>query len=478
MNKKVLFVTVLSVFALFSGFTVPKVAGQASVQARVIVEALNVRATPGLNGAVLGVFSQDMQLNVTGREDVANNGGIWVFATPRDGGLSGWVLAEYLAFPFGFDLNALPLMDAGSASVSPLSGETPQPAAPTGSPVGVTGGLVNLRTGPSLTASVLQVLPARSQVTLTGRDANSAWFEVQAGAQSGWVFAALVRVTGDISTLPVIETPVAASPATGIQNPTLSSRTVVSGIGTRTRQIYLQGQRLGNRRDVFSKVGDSITAWRYFLYPVGVGGLQLHDYAYLQPTVDFYLQTPARDHNSFANSSLAMREGWTSSDVLNPANSPVGICAWGETPLACEYRLSKPAVALIMIGTNDLFATDSAFYQSNLETIVQISLDMGVIPVLSTLPDFVLNGAPYGRVYEFNSIIRATAGKFGVPLWDYWAAMQSLPNYGMGGDGLHPSIPFTTETGIFAADYLQYGFNLRNLTALMVLDTLRKNVLY
>jgi hypothetical protein len=122
---------------------------------------------------------------------------------------------------------------------------------------------------------------------------------------------------------------------------------------------------------------------------------------------------------------------------------------------------------------------DSATYRANLDTIVQTSIDMGVIPVLSTIPENLWAPELSPRIAEFNGIIAGVASAHGVPLWNYWRAMEDLPNKGMSTDGYHPSVdPATGETAVFTADGLQYGFTMRNLTALMVLDAVWRGALY
>lgn len=250
-------------------------------------------------------------------------------------------------------------------------------------------------------------------------------------------------------------------------------------VGNRAQQIFRVGQDLGNRADVFSKVGDSITAVPQFLWQIGVGGLHLHDYADLQPVVEFYLQTPARDHNSFANTSLAAQPGWSSFELLNPDLAPGDLCEPGESPLVCEYRVVKPAVALIMIGTNDVMrGVDLGSYRQNLNVIVQTSIDMGVIPVLSTIPDNLSNPDFEGRVHEFNSVIISVARNYGIPLWNYWAALQNIPNRGLSGDGVHPSVDPSGEAAILSPEAVNgYGYTQRNLTALQVLNAIWQAVL-
>jgi len=279
---------------------------------------------------------------------------------------------------------------------------------------------------------------------------------------------------------------VSLPPANTGANPPMSNNSsmgstlpgVVPVVGGAARDIYLRGLELGNNSGVFSKVGDSITASPLFLNPVGSGGVQLYDYAYLQDVITFFSQVPARDHFSFANSSLAARGGWTTFDVLNPERATAGVCRPGETPLACEYRTIRPSIALIMFGTNDATWVNSVDFRRNMQQIVEISIGAGVIPVLSTIPD-QLAGIGMNRVGEFNDIIIEVASLYGVPLWNYWLALQDLPNRGLGSDNIHPSYdPYTQETAIFSADGLRYGYNMRNLTALMVLDAVWRGAMY
>jgi hypothetical protein len=113
-----------------------------------------------------------------------------------------------------------------------------------------------------------------------------------------------------------------------------------------------------------------------------------------------------------------------------------------------------------------------------LRQIVEISINMGVIPVLSTLPPKNIDAEQERRVTAWNEVIRAVSIQYDVPLWDYYSTMKPLPNRGMSTDGLHPSVPPDGATGRFTAENLQYGFTVRNLNALQVLDALWKAVMY
>jgi len=239
-------------------------------------------------------------------------------------------------------------------------------------------------------------------------------------------------------------------------------------VAGRAYQLAYRGRRYGNRLDVFSKIGDSITAWDYSLTPIGAGGLRLGNFGNLQRTVSFF----TRDANSFAAISFAAHDAWTSYDLLNPALAKQGACAKGETPVQCELRASRPGVALIMIGTNDLEYNNPAAFRANLDQIVTLVEHQGVIPVLSTIPHRRDKPGLDGRVYDYNVAIVQVALAHAAPLWNYWLAVEGLPANGVSIDGVHPSLPGDHNTAIFDAEHLQAGWTMRNLTALQVLDAL------
>ncbi|PJF41852.1 MAG: hypothetical protein CUN55_11190 [Phototrophicales bacterium] len=427
-------------------------------------DVANFRAGPELTYSIITTLDAGTTVLVDGRR----SDNLWLRVNYN--GQQGWIFAGLLDVQG--NIESLPIVE--SATIGATTNTSANPEARDATRV-----VANFRTGPSTAYSIIATLPANTPLVLMGRNAESTWVQVSVDGQTGWIFASLITTLQPIRELPIQEAPpltvnnVSVPASVGNSAPT----GIISGIGARATQIFRAGQTLGNRADVFSKVGDSISTNPLFLYPVGVGGLVLDAYAYLQPTVEYFSKTPARTHNSFANESLAVRSGWTSGDVLAVGNGASGICLADESPLVCEYRVTKPAVALIMLGTNDVLrGIDSATYRANMQAIITTSINMGVIPVISTLPDN-LNGQGQ-RVLEFNAILRSLAVANGIPLWDYWAALQGLPSSGISSDGYHPSFdPATGQTGVFTPQYMQYGYNVRNYTALVVLDTLRRQVL-
>ena len=148
----------------------------------------------------------------------------------------------------------------------------------------------------------------------------------------------------------------------------------------------------------------------------------------------------------------------------------------GEAPLACEYRLVQPAVALIMLGTNDVPYTPDDEFDADMRRVIEFSLERGTLPVVSSLPPLFRTGLE-GRAEQLNAILFRLAQEYQIPFWDFWASLQGLPNEGMAGDGVHPSWAPAGHNADFTPEYLQYGMVVRNLTALYVLDAVWRQVI-
>lgn len=272
--------------------------------------------------------------------------------------------------------------------------------------------------------------------------------------------------------------------------------TISEGMKASLRNIFTTGQTNGHRSDVFIKAGDSITATGGFLVDVGCPSDPPNTFAGQSAIVDFFKRTTVGTSsawcgvsNSFTKDSRAAAGNWRTNALLSVATGDPGVrvgCTNGENQLACEVRQSKPAFALVMIGTNDVDAlavgsitlTD---YKNQITTIVNQLQQSGVIPVLSTLPPRLdQNGSLQDEVNQLNQAIIEVAQTKNIPLWNYWRALQELGsanNYGMDPDGIHPN----TYRGDLAATMdslgLKYGYNVRNFTALQVLSKLKSIVI-
>ncbi|MEK7312455.1 MAG: SH3 domain-containing protein, partial [Chloroflexota bacterium] len=440
---------------------------------------LRLRGEPTADAPIVANLAALTPVDVVGRTD----DNVWAQVIAPDGN-SGWVTAEHLQL--SISLADMPVTFATPAP-APLPTVTDTPIPIADAQVKADGSGLNLRDTPGATGEIVTTLAALTPLTVIGRTDDNSWLQVVTPAGNrGWVLAKFLDVFVDLLTVNVtgvaVELTPTPTPTVPTNTPTpkpqtaspgaTASQTSVPPTATRSapypsislntsraREIFLAGKSLGNRATIFSKVGDSISAGpeSSFLSQFGRSDYSLADYSYLQPVVNYFSQQTARENNlSWNNTSLAAANGWGSSEVLNPDNAEHSICAPGESPLACEYRIVKPSVSLIMIGTNDAGGVPLDIYRANLRQIVEYSIQKGVVPVLFTLPPRNYDPATDGRVYEFNAAITQTANDYQIPLIDYWTPMNSAPNLGLK-DGVHPSEPPDGKNAHLTAGNMQYG---------------------
>ena len=261
----------------------------------------------------------------------------------------------------------------------------------------------------------------------------------------------------------LIETPTTA-PRPTLAADEWKTLPIVPAISDTARAIYQRGLEMGNNPNAFSKVGDCQTSTDFFLvdfdYPdrYGLG----EEYADLQATIDYY-------EGSFSRQSLAVKDGFNVAAVLSPLRADPKKCEKGESPLACEYRTHKPSVAMISMETN--FNQRSADdYGKYLRQIVEYTISLGIVPILATKADNTEGD------YSINAEIAKIANEYGIPMWNFWAAADPLPNNGFDmewNDGFHLS---------FSRNFFDKPGNMlnawpwRNLTALQALEAVREGV--
>jgi hypothetical protein len=253
----------------------------------------------------------------------------------------------------------------------------------------------------------------------------------------------------------------------------------------RVREIYAQGQILGNRPQVFTKLGDSDTAQGAFLRPMGMGShpgfyCDLGEHTELQETLDYFSSVPPRDgvSNSFDSTSLGAHKGFSTASIFDSwwAQSQSKLCHVGETPLDCEYRIVQPSTAFIMFGLIDVQIFTPDEYRANMVLIIDRSIEMGVIPVLSTF--LVLENNPkqdWHIALAFDDVLLDLAEEYQIPLINLWHELQPLPNHGVSPDQVHLGYPSSGFCNFNGAQE-KYGGVLRNFLTLTALDILRQEV--
>lgn len=202
--------------------------------------------------------------------------------------------------------------------------------------------------------------------------------------------------------------------------------------------------------DALMKVGDSITVSSAFLRCFEGGSVDL-DGRPLDATL-------ARFHG-FARDSLSATVGWSAFAPLRG----------DPTPLAQEHAATSARFATVMFGTNDAGFRSTQDFSRDMWDIVDALLARGTIPLLSTVPPRDDMAAADTRVGVYNLAVRALAQGRGVPLIDLHRELVPLPDHGLGGDGVHPTVDPRGGCRLDAAG-LTRGYNLRNLLTLEQLD--------
>lgn len=270
--------------------------------------------------------------------------------------------------------------------------------------------------------------------------------------------------------------PSALPTAAPIAAPTVRAGTMESAVPAfdpetvaHVRRVFGAAARAGQHLDVFAKIGDSITESGSFGNDIGHGWMELADYDRLAPVIRHFSRrafSSNAEDNSFSRGSVAATAGWTTEDLLEGGD---------QCPVERELRALRPAFAIVMIGTNDTERVELPVYERNLREILRRVEARNAVPVVSTIPDHRGTAAYTARSREINAVIRRLSAELHLPLLDYHAALTSLPNAGLCEDNIHPSAYVEggdTRAAVFTAAGLRHGYNVRNLTLLLMLDRL------
>ncbi|NJL94030.1 MAG: hypothetical protein HC915_10010 [Anaerolineae bacterium] len=241
------------------------------------------------------------------------------------------------------------------------------------------------------------------------------------------------------------------------------------------RAIYARGQAAARNPRAFSKIGDCMTASEEFMTPFGTGDFDLGEFAELAAIIAYFAEEPVREIDAatvsaFDNPGLATASGFNTASLQEAIWANPNFCEAGESPLSCEYRVSNPAWAIIMLGTNDILFIDPPTFDYYLRSIVLETINSDVVPILNTFPTRLETPE---RTRLYNQIIIQIALDYDLPLINLWLGLQSLPFEGVDqAEPIHLSSDPEASTGLLTPEGLEWGYNFRNLVTLQALDTL------
>lgn len=220
---------------------------------------------------------------------------------------------------------------------------------------------------------------------------------------------------------------------------------IVPEVTGRVLEIYRAGVLMGNDPYAFSTIGDCQSMPNVFLGIYETDRYNLGSFDYLQSAIDHY-------RGSFNRKSAAVKDGMSVASVLSPMWNDPEQCAADETPVGCELRIHRPSVVFINLGTNWKNGGPTA-YEKYLRQVVQVVIDHGAIPVLTTKADNIEGD------HSLNVATARVAYDLDLPLMNFWLASNDMPNHGL--DGSRDNVYLTPD-----------AWDRRNFYALVTLDAL------
>lgn len=227
---------------------------------------------------------------------------------------------------------------------------------------------------------------------------------------------------------------------------------VIPEITARSAEVYRKGLQQGTNPHAFAKIGDCqcVNVAFFGIYDQPQIYQLPEGYENLQETINWFA-------GSFNRESAAVRGGFNVASVFVPLQADPKLCQAGETPLACELRSVRPSIALISMETGFEGRT-AAVYEKYMRQIIEFTLQQGALPILATKAD------NFEGDHSINLTTARLAVEYDLPLWNFWRAVQPLPDHGMDAarkDNFHISVE---------------AWNVRSFTGLQALDTVWRAV--
>ncbi len=298
---------------------------------------------------------------------------------------------------------------------------------------------LNVRAAPDLTAGVLAMLDAGTDLFLEGRTADNAWLLVRTvDGTRGWVAELYVDYRDGvyIPDLPISDAVLAGpaqsnpAPAAGEQSNAAPPPTGDPGSSAVLREIFERGQARGNNPHLVTFAGDCNSVSTNYLLPIGMGNYNTPE---ANPAISFFMPS-----FTTVRSSHAAGPGYTAPLIVDSAFSPPD-CPAGSNPLVCEFMTNRPSFIIVNFGINDILSVPDDDYINGLSMIVELSKIHGVIPIFTTFPIRQDDADLTATAYRYNGYIKGIAGAYGIPVIDLQGNVQGYPNGGLQVDYIHLS---------------------------------------
>jgi len=333
--------------------------------------------------------------------------------------------------------------------------------------------------GPGDSFLQLGQLFAGLQVEIIERNRVGNWLHVQrlredgSAIVDGWVMIGYLNIDPNLSfsNVPVNTTIADGDPANipFLSVQPLYSAPVLPVVSEAMRDVYQLGQSLGNRADVVTKVGDSVSADVLYLGPLFSGDdYELGPYNDLEDSLKFFGM-------SLATPSVAARIGMTTYVVFDPTWADKAFCLPRESPLDCEYRRKQPSISFILFGPNDVRHMTADEFGVQIRLIVEATLAKGIIPVLNTFSTDP-NADLWWQSVDFNNMLIQVGAEYQIPVINLFVASRPLPAYGLEVDAIHMKHSGWTNLKFDSGHETWYGTTLLNLLSLRMMDEIRRTV--
>lgn len=244
---------------------------------------------------------------------------------------------------------------------------------------------------------------------------------------------------------------------------------VIPAVSKNAQEIFKHGSELGRNPHTFSKIGDCQSITTYFLMYFDLPGFyNLGNYSSLQETIDWY-------SGSFSRQSLSVKGGFNAAAILSPLRADPKVCNSNENPIACELRINNPSIAIISL--EEWWSGHPENYERYMRQIIEYSIKNGIVPILATKADNLEGN------HLINQTIARLSLEFDIPLWNFWLAVQPLPDHGLmavNSAGQPDMFHLTHSENYYHYDNpsaMISGWAMRNLTALQALDAVRHGLI-